>query len=61
MRELRAFVALLAGIGSAACEPAVEPLAPSLQVELTAGGSVVVTGGGQFVHPTLGVATFSVS
>jgi len=61
MRQQRLFVSLLATIGAGACDQPVQPIAPSLNVQQIADGSIQVTGGGQFEHPTLGTVTFSVT
>jgi len=61
MRQQRLFVSLLVAIGAGACDQPVQPLAPSLNVQQIADGSIEVTGGGKFEHPTLGTFTFSVS
>lgn len=59
MKSLRLITPLLAAMG--ACTPSSEPTAPALRFDLAGNGAVVLTGGGQFEHPTLGLITFSVS
>lgn len=61
MRQQRVFVALCAAVAAGACDQAVQPVAPSLNVQQIGDGSILVTGGGQFEHPTLGTVTFSLS
>lgn len=63
MRQRILFVAVLAavGAGATACDGPAKPLAPSLTVRPLGDGGILVTGGGEFEHPTLGTVTFSLS
>lgn len=61
MRQQRVFAALLAAIAAGACDRSAQPIAPSLAIRHLGDGGILVTGGGQFEHPTLGTVTFSVS
>jgi hypothetical protein len=61
MRQQPLFVAVLVALGASACDQPVQPLAPSLSGQPIGDGSILVTGGGEFTHPTLGTVTVSLS
>lgn len=61
MNKQRLIVPVLAALAAVACDRSVAPIAPSLNIQPTSGGGILVTGGGEFEHPTLGTVTFSVN
>lgn len=63
MKRHTLYVAVIAGVGAGAgaCHEPAPPLAPSVSVRQVDDGGILVTGGGQFEHPTLGTVTFSLS
>jgi len=61
LRNQFLFSVLVATLGTSACDQPTQPGGPSLSVQQLGGGGLLVTGGGQFEHPTLGAVTFSVS